>query len=123
MTVPHSKKVFGQNGEQLAVQYLLKRGYTILGTNWHCAHGELDIIAQQGEMIVFVEVRTRHANSSEPAFASITPSKETKLMKSAYMYLADHDLSEQAWRIDVIAIGVPRSGAPIVDHTEDALGW
>jgi putative endonuclease len=92
-------------------------------TNWRCKDGELDIVARQSNTLVFVEVRTRHADSSEPAFESINIRKRTKLIRLAHTYLATHDLSDSQWRIDVIAIGIPRSGKPIIEHTEDALDW
>lgn len=123
MTIRHSTKPFGQRGEQLAAAFLRERGYQVVATNWRCKYGELDIIARQVDMLVFVEVRARHADSSEPAFESITPRKRAKLIKLAHVYLAENDLSECQWRIDVIAIGIPRSGKPIIEHTEDALDW
>jgi putative endonuclease len=123
MAIPNSTKPFGQRGEQLALNHLKQRGYSIVTVNWRCKYGELDIVARTNETLVFVEVRTRHAASSEPAFESITPRKQKKLITLAHAYLAEHDSGNSAWRIDVIAIGIPRSGVPIIEHTEDALDW
>lgn len=115
---------FGQEGEKLAVQYLQSKGYTIIGTNWRCTDGEIDIIAQNGSMLVFVEVRTRHAATTERAFESITPRKRDKMTRLAHAYLSAHELNEGTlWRVDVIGIAIPRSGKPIIEHSEDALDW
>ncbi len=114
---------FGQQNEALAVEYLQARGYRILTTNWHCKHGEIDIVAQRDATIVFVEVRSRHAADTESAFESITPRKRAKLTASAQTYLSEHDLENTNWRIDVIAVAIPKSGQPIIEQIEDALGW
>jgi putative endonuclease len=119
----HSKRPFGQSGEALAARYLAERGYQIVATNWHCQHGELDIVARQTDMLVFVEVRTRHANTPDTAFESITPRKRHKLTALAHAYLTAHNLDSAMWRVDVIAIAIGRSGPPQIEHAEDALGW
>lgn len=116
-------KTLGQRGEQLAVNYLLQKGFSIVGRNWRCTHGELDIIARKAHTLVFVEVRARRADNSEMAFESITPRKRDKLIALANLYLTAHDLEDADWRVDVIGIGIPRSGAPIIHHAEDALDW
>ncbi len=118
-----SKKQTGRYGEQLAAQYLLGKGYQVLATNWHCVRGELDIIAQDGETVVFVEVRTRRAAAAEDIFTSITPRKRQRLIDSAYTYLAEQQLENSPWRIDVIAISLAAAGAPAIEHVEDALDW
>lgn len=114
----------GQRGEQLAIDYLRRHGYTIVATNWHCSAGEIDIIAQCEDTLVFVEVRSRHSETTESAFASITPRKQERLVNSIYTYLDSHDLpSDTLWRVDVIAVALRRSGSPLVEHVENALGW
>ncbi len=123
MSIRYPTKPFGQRGEQLAAAFLRECNYEIVASNWRCKVGELDIIARQANVLVFVEVRTRHANSSEPALESITPRKRAKLIKLAHTYLEANNLSEWQWRIDVIAIGIPREGKPIIEHIEDALDW
>ncbi|GAB4518952.1 MAG: YraN family protein [Anaerolineae bacterium] len=113
----------GTLGERYAAQYLEQKGYTILHTNWRWPHGEVDIIARQGETLVFVEVRTRHAPSTESAFASLSPEKQTKMIHGAYAYIKCANLPEDTlWRVDAIAVALVKS-MPIIDHVEDALGW
>lgn len=118
-----SRKQFGQKGEQLALNHLRQQGYAIVTTNWQCPHGEIDIVARQSETLVFVEVRSRHSHTTEDALASISPAKRRKLAACAHAYLYAHHLEDSPWRIDVIAIAVPREGSPIIDQVEHALDW
>jgi putative endonuclease len=117
------KKELGQAGENLAVEHLQQRGYTIVARNWRCKQGEIDIIAGLGETLIFVEVRTRRSEDTEASFASITPQKAARMSKLAYAYVDEHKLIALNWRIDVIAIAIPYRGTPVIDHVEDALQW
>lgn len=122
--MPTSQKKTGDYGEELAANHLKSKGFTIIETNWHCTYGEVDIVAQIDDRLVFVEVRTHHAATTESAFASITPTKREKMMHTAYAYIQANDIPEDTlWRIDVIAVALPYRQPPIIDHMEDALGW
>jgi len=121
--VKDSRHELGTFGEGLAAAFLRQQGYAIVETNWHCEHGELDIVARRDETLVFVEVRTRHSSSTDLAFMSVDARKQEKLVNLAQVYLAMHDLDDTAWRIDVIGIAVPRQGQPVIEHVEDALDW
>lgn len=123
MTTQKSTKPFGAYGEQLAVNHLQQNHYQIVNRNWRCKQGEIDIIANKENMLVFVEVRTRHATSTEAAFESVSANKQRKLIALAHTYLNENKLPDQMWRIDVIAIAILPSGKPIIEHIEDALGW
>ena len=112
---------FGRYGEQLAVDHLQAAGYTIITTNWRCSVGEIDIIAQKDNILVFVEVRSRHAENTEASFESINSRKQTKLAALANEYIDAHKLDDMVWRIDVIGVAIPRTGKAIVEHVEDAL--
>ena len=85
--------------------------------------GELDIIAQDGDILVFIEVKTRRSAHIADALVSITPRKRERLIASAYTYIADERSDEPDWRIDVIAVALPTTGEPVIAHVEDALGW
>ena len=113
----------GQLGEQLAVEYLKRQDFTILTTNWRCKNGEIDIVAQKADTLVFIEVRTRHADSTEGAFESITPRKRNRMIAAAQAYVAAHESDNVDWRVDMIGIAIPRIGAPIIEYAEDVLGW
>src|SRR5689334_11465471 len=93
---------FGRYGEQLVVAYLQNNGYQIIETNWRCSVGEIDIVAQKEKILIFVEVRSRHAENTEPSFESVNKRKQAKLAALANEYINTHHLDEVIWRIDVI---------------------
>lgn len=118
-----TRQEIGQAAEQQVASYLSEKGYTILGRNWRCRYGELDIIARQGDTIVIVEVRARTARSSEAAFESIGPRKRERLTAAALHYLSEHDLEAAAWRLDAIAVVLRGTAPPLIEHVENALDW
>ena len=118
-----SRQQTGDRGEALACAYLREKGYRIITTNWHCKQGEIDIVAADGDCLVFVEVRTRKSANTEAAFASINPRKRKKLTQTAYAYLNAHQLDDTEWRIDMAAIALPYNKPPVIDHVENALDW
>lgn len=113
----------GKLGEQQALAYLRRRGYEIVTTNWRCAAGEIDIVARQGTTVIFVEVRSRRAATTEAAFGSIGDRKRSRMAQAAQQYLSQHGLDQADWRIDVIALAVSPGRAPLIEHVEDALDW
>ena len=117
------RKSFGQRSEAQAAAHLSAGGYEIVETNWHHTVGELDIIARKDGVWVFVEVRARHSHTTEDALASINNKKRVRVVAAAHAYLSEHDLDDVPWRIDVVAIAVPRYGDPVVEHVEDAFDW
>ncbi len=116
------RKQTGRRGEELAAWYLRQKGYTIVERNWRCPAGELDVIAQDGPTLVFVEVRTRQGSRFGRAEESITPAKQTRLIELAQTYLQEKAVPPQAWRIDVVAIQMEGS-QPQITHLENAVGW
>lgn len=104
------KQKLGQRGEEIAISYLRQQGYTILARNWRCPVGELDIVAREGDMLAFVEVRTRRGSRFGTPEESITLPKQAKLIEVAQTYLQEAGLQDVAWRIDVIAIEAGRRG-------------
>ena len=119
-----SRKETGRYGEALAERYLIEAGYEIVARNWRCAAGELDLIARQGETLVFVEVRARRGAQLGSPEESITPAKQAKLIELAYTFLAENALEDDAWRIDVIAIVLNRqNNVQRLNHIEWAVGF
>ena len=114
---------FGRYGEELARTYLESANYKIITTNWRCSLGEIDIIAQKDNTLIFVEVRSRHAETTESSFESVNKRKQTKLATLANAYINTYNLDEMVWRIDVIGVAIPHNGRAIIEHIEDALGW
>jgi putative endonuclease len=104
------KRRLGQQGEDIAADYLLKQGYSILARNWRCPAGELDIVAREGGTLVFVEVRTRRGDRFGTPEESITSTKQAKLVELAQTYLQEHGLADENWRIDVVAVELDGRG-------------
>ncbi len=116
------RKRTGRRGEELAAAHLAAKGYRIVARNWRCRAGELDIVAQIEDVLVFVEVRARRGDQFGPAEESITPTKQARLIELAQTYLQERATSQQAWRIDVVAIQFG-PGLPQINHLENAVGW
>lgn len=100
----------GQRGEALAAQALERRGYEIVDHNWHCRGGELDLVAHDGDVWVFVEVKLRGADAFGTPEEAVTERKQARLLHAAQMYVAEHELEDVAWRIDVVAIELAPGG-------------
>lgn len=105
-----SRLGLGRRGEQLAAQYLEERGLVVVDRNVRTSQGELDIVAREGEELVFVEVKTRQGDDETAPDVAVTATKLERLERLAEAYLAERGLTEIAWRIDVIGIVVNRSG-------------
>jgi len=81
------KRIKGDDKERLAEKYLVSKGFSLIERNFFCKAGEIDIIMQDGEYLVFIEVRYRKNKDFGGALASITPSKQRKLRRAAELYL------------------------------------
>jgi len=97
------KKQLGARGEQHVASTLEKRGYTILAKNYSTKMGELDIVAQRGDIIAFIEVKTRH-NEYFPLSQLITPSKQQKIIRTAKMFIQKHAITDKVFRFDVAVL-------------------
>jgi putative endonuclease len=111
----------GARGEDLAVAYLERAGLTIVERNFRCRAGEIDVVARDGEELIFVEVRTRRSTAFGSPEESITARKQRKMAECAYSYLAERGSHLGPWRIDVIAIELRGASASRIDHYKHAL--
>ncbi len=109
----------GVKGEITALEFLQKKGYTILEINWHFNHAEVDIIAKQNNTIVFVEVKTRSTDHFGYPESSVDIAKQKNLALAAEEYL-DRNNIEMDVRFDIISI-VMKNGKPDIYHLEDAF--
>ena len=100
----------GAIGEVLAARFLRDKKYTILSSNFRCRQGEVDIIAQDGQYIVFVEVKTRSSDSMYTAREAVTTAKQRKLIVTAGVYLSRFETKLQP-RFDVVEV-VTEPGSP-----------
>ena len=116
-------KLRGSWGEMLAAKYLKRKGYTIVGMNYSCRFGEIDIIAKDSKYIVFVEVKLRKNDDFALAREFVTRAKQERLIKTASLWLADNPTEKQP-RFDVIEIYAPdgeKSLKYTVNHLENAF--
>jgi putative endonuclease len=112
----------GAWGEALAARHLATRGYVMRARNWRHGHGELDIVAQRGQTLVFVEVRTRRSDAYGHPLETISRRKRAALIATAQAYLDEHGLQDAEWQIDVIAIELDeRNAISRFDHIECAV--
>lgn len=116
------KKLLGRYGEAQAADYLRKRKYRILGMNYTCRFGEIDIIAEKGGFVVFVEVKLRKNDAYAKAREFVTAAKQQRIITAAKIWLADNPTEKQP-RFDVIEIYAPdgMEGAYRVNHIENAF--
>jgi len=116
------RQIVGKWGEDIAEQMLIRRGYKIIGRNIRTLYGEIDLIADDGNAIVFIEVKTRSLSSFGFPEASITKKKYLHLQESAVSYLQEHAELIGDWRIDVISIeGRPDGPTPKITWFENVV--
>ena len=118
-----SRQVLGAAGEQLARRHLEQRGYRFVAANWRRPYGELDLIMRDGDVLVFVEVKTRSSERLITAEESLTAAQARRLLRGAQYFLAERvELASLFWRIDLIAITLTPSGAVSrLTHIVDAV--
>ena len=97
-------------GEKLAKDFLKKRGYRILETNYRCPEGEIDIVAKHKDFLVFIEVRTKKSLEFGSPEESITPAKKERMKATAAYYQQTHHDLPPLWRIDVVAVELNQKG-------------
>ena len=116
MIEPHE---LGKLGEELAVEYLTKKGYRILERNWHSGHKEIDIIALYDDLLVIVEVKTRKSDEFGDPDIAVGKLKQQMLIRAADAYVRYKNLDVDV-RFDIISI-VISDGEPEIEHIEDAF--
>jgi len=117
------RKDVGNLGEKLARDFLKKRGYRILETNYRCPEGEIDIVARDKDTLAFVEVRTKTSLEFGSPEESITAAKKGRLRATAGYYRQAHGSSPPFWRIDFVAVELNRKGEPLrIELIENAVG-
>ena len=99
-----ARQHLGESGEEIACRELTARGYAILARRYRTRHGEIDIVARDGETTVFVEVRVRTTREFGTAAESVTPAKQRRVAAMALDYVARNRLSDCPCRFDVVAI-------------------
>lgn len=111
----------GKFGEWLAAEHLVDSGMRLVARNWRCALGEIDIIAQDGETIVFCEVKTRSGTRYGPPAAAVVKAKQQRLRRLAAEWLKTTGHHAREIRFDVVSVLPGRRGAPRVEHVKYAF--
>lgn len=120
LKMPDGRRETGNQGEALAAEYLLQHGFSVLQRNFRTREGEIDIIAQKGDVLVFVEVKTLPNGTQELLSHVLDGRKQRRIVKTAQRFLAIHrQYSNNYIRFDVIVIGMP--GLKQVYHIENAF--
>jgi putative endonuclease len=110
----------GAAGETLACRHLQDQGYRILARNFRCRSGEIDVVAREGDVTVFVEVKDRRSRSHGEGHESVTFGKRRRVVKAARLYAASNGLSEAPIRFDVVSIERD-SGGDRIRHDRGAF--
>lgn len=132
--VKDGRKQLGAWGEKVAATYLEAKGLRILQRNWRTANkgsatggprGEIDLVAQAGAVLVFVEVKTRRSQNSGTPEEGVTPQKVRQLLNLGQQYLLEHNLVDVEWRVDLVAVELDNHGKLLrCEHIPNAvLGW
>lgn len=123
--VVHPKDSLGRYGEELAVRHLQAAGLTVVDRNWRspdrAVRGELDVVAREGAVLAFCEVKTRSSTAYGLPAEAVSRAKQAKLRALARVWLQHHDQPWSEVRFDVVAVLRPRAGASIVEHLRGAF--
>lgn len=103
-TTSETTKVIGDRAEEKATRFLEKRGFAVLARNFHCRGGEIDLVCRDGKTLVFVEVRLRRNAGYGGAGASITASKQRRIILAAQHYLLAHARPDCDCRFDCVLL-------------------
>lgn len=115
-----SRKATGNRGEEKAKEYFKQNGYEIVESNWRTRRGEIDIIAQKDQTIVFIEVKTLLKGNLETLSKELNQQKQKRIVETAKQFLATtRKYSNSLIRFDVVVIDMP--GFPSVYHIENAF--
>jgi len=114
------KKTIGKSAEDFACEYLKKKNYTIIERNWSCHGGEIDIIAKDGDELVFGEVRCKKKSSPIRPIDTITYSKQMRIQRAIEQYIYDNKL-EMLARCDIICVAYEMSKGQVFFSVEEHI--
>ena len=116
-----NNKTKGNMGEKLAGEYLEKKGYSIVRTNYKGKVGEIDIIAKKDDYLVFVEVKYRVGLNKGFPKEAVTPLKQKRIIETAYEYISKENPKEENYRFDVVEVLKCEDEKIYVNHIENAF--
>ena len=110
----------GKQGEALAFEELTRLGYKNIIKNYRCRLGEVDLVARDGDVLVFIEIKTRKGRSLGPAKEAVNLRKQKQLSKVALNYMKQNNCDEVSARFDVVAVAMER-GQPRIEVIKNAF--
>ena len=120
VTILDPRRVFGQEGEGEAERYLRRKGYRIVAKNVRSSLGELDLVAEDGGVLVFVEVKARRTAEFGGAIHAVHRHKQQKLIRLAAQFLAQRHWTERLCRFDVLLLEPTATSALCIEHIQNA---
>jgi len=115
------RRRLGNRGEEAAARYLSGRGLRILERGYRARCGEIDLIAREGEELVFVEVKTRHSLRFGDPLEAVTETKRRRIIRAASLYLQSTGSWDSPCRFDLVAVRFGPGGAEEVEHVRAAF--
>lgn len=125
-TTPLPELNLGDRGEALAARFLVKNGYRVVVSNFKVpvgrnsggaqVTGEIDLIALDGETLVFIEVKTRRSDAFVPVIAAVDRRKQRQITRTARVYRRMFGIVEMEHRFDVITVLMPKDTDPVIEH-------
>ena len=119
-TLGSQNKPLGDRGERLAAEHLERAGWTILHRNFRLGHREVDLVARRGEVVAFVEVKTRAGLGYGHPLEAITLRKRREIQQVAQIWVERHGRDGDVYRYDAVAVLIVDGGEPQIEHVEDA---
>ena len=116
------RQILGSQGEATAARFLKRKGYTIIKKNYRCSYGEIDLIAQDGDTLVFVEVKTRTSQDFGGPAAAVNFRKQVQISKTAHNFLTELNSDTDA-RFDVVSILMEKNKERQIDHITNAFDF
>ena len=115
-----SGKPLGDRGEALAARYLEQHGWRVVARNFRMGHKEIDLVARRGEVVAFVEVKTRAGLGYGHPLEAITWRKRREIQLVAAAWIDRHGRPGDCYRFDAVAVLAGAGGAVEIEHVEDA---
>lgn len=121
VTILDPRRIFGQEGEAEAERYLRRKGYRIVAKNLRSSLGELDLVAEDGRVLVFVEVKARRTAGFGGAIHAVHRQKQQKLIRLAAQFLAQRHWMDRTCRFDVVLLEPTERAALRIEHIQNAF--
>jgi len=119
MIAPHLLE--GRRGERIACRHLMRRGFDVVARRFRGRCGEIDIIGFEGELLVFVEVKTRASREFGDPWEFVDWEKQQRFRRAAEEFIAHYDLGQYSYRFDIVSVVGPGSPSQEITHFRNAF--